>query len=373
MITIVSCHHFPDDERVYHRELLTLKKLGQPIQYFTRSNSELDISDDLVRHKNCPAKEFSIKEYITFLKNAFLETPPTIFHFHEYDLLPLARLAKLRYDSKVIYDVHEDIRFLGETFSTRHPLLRNFLISIRTMKEQYHLECGDRVILANPVVGDCIFRDRGFDLLILQNYPFLSFVSNQPNDGCRGRTILYHGHLGPERGIRELVESIIIVRDTIPDVSLTLLGTFRTSEFQDYIISMIEKNDLSGNIKWVPQIPHKKVWHYLNQTAVGVIPFRKNPLTMNNTPTKLFEFMAAGCGIVTSDLPPIRYHVRDSVQWSDPESSQSIADGILRIINNPEMLVKQSTQNRELIKGQYHWECIESVLLDLYRSLGFSA
>ncbi len=80
MITIVSCHHFPDDERVYHRELLTLKKLGQPIQYFTRSNSELDISDDLVRHKNCPAKEFSIKEYITFLKNTFLETPPTIFH-----------------------------------------------------------------------------------------------------------------------------------------------------------------------------------------------------------------------------------------------------------------------------------------------------
>jgi glycosyltransferase involved in cell wall biosynthesis len=369
MITIVSCHHFPDDERVYHRELLTLKKLGQPIQYFTRSNSELDISDDLVRHKNCPAKEFSIKEYITFLKNAFLETPPTIFHFHEYDLLPLARLAKLRFNAQVIYDVHEDIRFLGATFSTRHPLLRNFLISLRTMKEQYHLECVDRVILANPVVGDCIFRDRGFDLLILQNYPFLSFVSNQSNDGCRGRTILYHGHLGPERGIQELVESIIIVRDTIPDVSLILLGTFRTSEFQDYIISMIEKNDLSDNIKWIPQVPHQAVWNYLNEAAIGVIPFRENPLTLNNTPTKLFEFMAAGCGIVASDLPPSRHHVSDSIQWSEPGSVQDIADGLLRLLQNPELLENQSSQNRELITNQLNWECIEPILLDLYKSL----
>ena len=372
MITIVSCHHFPDDERVYHRELLTLKKLGQPIQYFTRSNSELDISDDLVRHKNCPAKEFSIKEYITFLKNAFLETPPTIFHFHEYDLLPLARLAKLRYDSKVIYDVHEDIRFLSETFSTRHPLLRNFLISIRTMKEQYHLECVDRVVLINPIINECVFKDRGFDPIILQGFPSKTSVSDYQNDGRRGNTILYLGHLGPERGIRELVESIQMVRNIIPDVSLILLGTFRMPEFQDVILSLIEKQDLSDNIKWIPQVPHEAVWNYLNEAAIGVIPFRKNPLTMNNTPTKLFEFMAAGCGIVASDLPPSRHHVSDSIQWSEPGSVQDIADGLLKLLQNPELLENQSSQNRELITNQFNWECIEPILLDLYKSLEIS-
>ncbi len=369
MITIVSYHHFPDDERVYHRELLSLKKLNQPIQYFTRSDSDLDLSDELVKHKNFPANEFYMQAYLTALKEAFMNAPPSILHFHEYDLLPLARFVKLRYGSKVIYDVHEDIRFLGETFSTRHPLLRNFLISVRTFKEQYHLKWVDRVLLANPILNDCLFADQGFDPLIIENFPLQSSIVDRPKNGCRGNTILYHGHLGPERGIKELVESILIVGKKIPDISLTLLGTFRTPEFQDEIFSLIEKLDLSNNINWIPQVPHEAVWAYLSESAVGVIPFRKNPLTLNNTPTKLFEFMAAGCGIVASDLPPIRHHVHDSIQWSNPGSACSIADGLLNLFQNPELLGNQSKQNRELINNQYNWEKIESVLLDLYRSL----
>jgi len=369
MITIVSCHHFPDDERVYHRELLSLKKLNQPIQYFTRSNSELDLSDELVCHKNFIAHNFSIKEYLKTLKSHLKKSPPTILHFHEFDLLPLARFVKLNFGSKVVYDVHEDIRFLGTTFSTRHPLFRDFLISMRTQWEKFYLKWVDQIILINPIVGECIFKDWNYKPIILQGYPAQSSVCQIPNEGNRGHSILYHGHLGPERGIKELVEAIEICRNKIPNISLTLLGTFRTVNFQNEIESLIEKLDLSKNINWVTQVPHKEVWTYLTNASVGVIPFLENPLTLNNTPTKLFEFMAAGCGIVASDLPPIRYHVDESIQWSTPESAQSIANGILTLLQDSDLLKNQSIQNSELISNQYNWEAIEKVLLDLYEML----
>ena len=39
--------------------------------------------------------------------------------------------------------------------------------------------------------------------------------------------------------------------------------------------------------------------------------FNENPLTSLNTPTKLFEYMACGCNIVSASLKPIlRYDIK---------------------------------------------------------------
>ena len=369
MIYVVSCQHFPDDERVYHRELISLKKLGHSIRYYTRSDSEMDMSDELIVHKNFPAIEFSIPKYLNILRNEFKVLPPEVLHIQEYHLLPLTRHSKHNYNSKVIYDVHEDLRVLNKTFSNRHPSLRALIILLRTHKERYYLRYVDQIVLSNPIIKDCIFKDWGFDPLVLQCYPSKLSISDFPNDGCRGNTVLYHGHLGPERGIQELVESILILRKIIPDIILTLLGNFRLPEFQDDILSTIDENGLSDNVKWVAQVPHQDVWTYLNKAAVGVIPFQKNSLTINNTPTKLFEFMAAGCGIIASDLPPIRHHVDESIQWSCPGSAQSIAEGLIKLLQNPRLLENQVSKNQSLILNQYNWESISNKLITLYKRL----
>ena len=45
MITIVSCSHYPDDERIYHKEIKTLAKKKYDINYFTLSESQENLSD----------------------------------------------------------------------------------------------------------------------------------------------------------------------------------------------------------------------------------------------------------------------------------------------------------------------------------------
>ena len=90
---------------------------------------------------------------------------------------------------------------------------------------------------------------------------------------------------------------------------------------------------------------------------------------MNNTPTKLFEFMAAGCGIVASDLPPIRYHVSESIRWSFPGSAQTIAEGLIKLLQDHRLLENQALQNRRLILNPYNWESISNKLMTLYKRL----
>ena len=52
MICIVSCEHYPDDERIYHREIQTLVNNKIHITYFSRSESDIDLSDQFVSHIN---------------------------------------------------------------------------------------------------------------------------------------------------------------------------------------------------------------------------------------------------------------------------------------------------------------------------------
>ena len=66
MIVIVSCKHFPDDERIYHRQIKTLLKQDISIRYFTRSESTLNLSEPGLRHFN-----LSLKLSISPIQNKF--------------------------------------------------------------------------------------------------------------------------------------------------------------------------------------------------------------------------------------------------------------------------------------------------------------
>ena len=41
--------------------------------------------------------------------------------------------------------------------------------------------------------------------------------------------LIYHGHLGPERGIENLVKAMSVVVKTFYEAKLSLLGSFRRS------------------------------------------------------------------------------------------------------------------------------------------------
>jgi glycosyltransferase involved in cell wall biosynthesis len=210
-----------------------------------------------------------------------------------------------------------------------------------------------------------VYDSRGFQPVVLENFPESKYVSNVANDGNRGSSIIYHGNLAPERGIGDLVAALPAVISEIPDAYLTLLGAFRTTEYEREIKRFISKNNLCDHVYVKDQIPYGDIWAILNKHTVGVIPFRENPLTIHNTPTKLFEMMAAGCCIAASDLPPIRNFILDTVHWTTPGDIPSLASGIIeafRSLNQPAWI----ENNRNLIREKYNWESKINEFLKLY-------
>lgn len=60
------------------------------------------------------------------------------------------------------------------------------------------------------------------------------------------------------------------------------------------------------NLHWLGPKDHSELPNYLKGFDVGLIPFRKVPLTYHANPIKLYEYLAAGVPVVSTRLPAVR-------------------------------------------------------------------
>ena len=366
MVVIISCHHLPDDERIYHKQIKSLLKDGHRVLYYTRSNSSLNLSDGLITHKN-----FSMKFSINVFIDKVLQSIKSIgdinqVQIHEVELLPIIKKTK-SISPKVltIYDVHENMEALYRTFSNRVRILKELSIKVRNYNENKYLKYVDQIIIANPPMGLKTYKDRS--TTIIENFPEIKHLTPLEQIKKRkGNQILYHGHIGPERGLKELVYAMRQVIEKVPSAYLSIVGTFRTNNFENNIRNLIEELDLQRSIMIVKQVPHSQIWEIINKHRVGVIPFRRTPLTEENTPTKLFEMMICGLELVVSKLPPAQYFLSNSVHWCDPDDINSISESLISALNVKGNL-SNIHENQRLIIEKYNWEKKEKDYLTLFK------
>ena len=145
---------------------------------------------------------------------------------------------------------------------------------------------------------------------------------------------------------------------------MSLFGGFRTSEYKYEVNKTIDSLGLRSYINLEDHILHRDIWEQLGKNMVGIIPFNDNPLTRINTPTKLFEFMAAGCQLVMPDLPPIKRFDIKGAKYFKAGDINGLANAIIDAINN---INKEDIKyNQEKINSVYNWEANRYKLIKLY-------
>ena len=363
MIAIISCSHYPDDERIYHKEIKSLSLNNLNIKYFTLSDSDMVLSDDRVQHINYKKSRYSITEYINLIQLFFKDTPPTVVHIHEPELLSFAVNTKKTFGAKIIYDVHEDYPSMVDTFSRWNSLIRFVRKKYWVFMEKYFLSYVDEIILASPFIINSDYIYQGFSPVLLENFPLKKFVKNTKTSKKRN-SIIYHGNLGPERGIIELVKAMKIVIGEIDNSFLSIYGGFRTKEYEKKVKEIIISLGLSDHIDLNEHIPHSEIWNELRKHEVGVIPFLDNPLTRLGMPTKLFEFMAAGCQLVVPKLTPYsKYKFKGAKKFKAGDINE-LAKAIIDAFDD---IGQHNIQyNKEKVNTSYNWDNNSYKLINLY-------
>ena len=364
MIAIVSCSHYPDDERIYHKEIKTLIKKNYIINYFTLSESKDNLSNKFINHINYSSVKYSIKEYMDLVELKIRETPTKVIHIHEPELFSLAISIKKLTGARIIYDVHEDYISMIYTFSRWNKHVKYLRAKYWLLKEKSFLKHVDEVIIASSTIVNSDFKTQGFCPVLLENFPLNTWVNSINISNKIKNSLIYHGNMGPERGIIELIEAMNHVIQNIPDATLSLIGGFRTIEYKDKVNRKIDMLGIRKHINLQGHILHQDIWPHLAKHAVGIIPFNKNPLTQINTPTKLFEFMASGCQLVVPSLKPITKYDFKAARFFKPGDVMTLSKMIIKSLKNNNQIGVEYNLNK--IKSDYNWDNNSHKLLKLY-------
>lgn len=123
----------------------------------------------------------------------------------------------------------------------------------------------------------------------------------------------------------------------------------------------LKKDDLI----FIKQVPFVEVPKYEKAFDILVIPFpREKHYAHYASPLKLFEYMASRKPIVASDLPSIREILnQDNSILVKPDSPKALAEGIKKVLNNPELVRNISRQaHKDVLR--HTWDKRAKKILD---------
>ncbi|MEA3376421.1 MAG: glycosyltransferase family 4 protein [Chloroflexota bacterium] len=372
-VAILSSVHIALDNRVFYREARSLKRAGYDVTLIAVHPHD-EIKDG-VHILGLPrvARWQRPLLWPRLLRRA-LETDADIYHFHDPELLLMTPWLRLITGKPTIYDVHEaypDFIRVKDYMPAwvRYPIAWVFgWLEPVLARLQSALVFADDQIAAN-------FEGVDRPKTTLFNFPARSFVAEAVEAtetvDRRDPVILHLGGHERNRGTRLMVEAFHRVRSQLPDARLLLVGHFMPPELEQELRQQIAHCGVDRAVSITGRVPFEEIGTHLKRPSVGWVPWQPVPKNQKNIPTKLFEYMAYGLPVVSSNLDSTRPFVHDAengylVVADDPEAH---AEALVKLLRNPGRARAMGRRGQRLVETRYNWGEMEERLLALYQEL----
>ena len=303
-----------------------------------------------------------------------------VHHAHDMDALPAARAAARRDCAAYVYVSHEVFMGWGRIVTQPWYIRRAFAAWERWMARG----AAGVVTIGDGVAGELDRRLAPRRLIILRNCP--PAWTPVPRDEDRLRVaagiapgvpiVLCHGGFSANRGLEET--ALAMNEPGLEAAHLIFLG-YRAQ----FIADILADPRLAGRVHFVPAVPPSDVVAWVAGADVDVMAIK--PTDLNSAlslPNKLFESIAAGVPVVSTDLPERRSIILGDLlglggplgALCDPSSPASIAWAIRSIL---ELGVEDRAEMRARVLDAAHrrwnWETEVQGLLDLYHDIAARA
>lgn len=205
---------------------------------------------------------------------------------------------------------------------------------------------------------------------MLHNFPRRTDFAPAPPEARRPLDVLYHGSL-PAYHLEALVEIGRRLARRVPDFRCSIVGEPDSARAWAEFAEGLARHGLNGRMTLRPRVPFRQVPALLGLARTGVVPLPDVAKFRTNVPMKLFEYLAAGVPVVTSDLPPARRLLEgsDAAVLVPPGDHDAFADALARLVRDPGAAAALARRGLELVRERCHWEREEAMLLRVYGDL----
>jgi glycosyltransferase involved in cell wall biosynthesis len=291
---------------------------------------------------------------------AVLMARPKVAHFHDPELLPWALLLQLA-GIKTVYDVHEDVPRQVRHNPSLPPLAQRLLPPFVSLAEWI----GGLLISGFAVPTQTIFnRFPASKTVLVRNFPLLEELHMPASTPMLDRPLefTYVGLISEVRNIYAMVEA---VRRVQPPARLRLAGKFAVPETEARAMSMPDW----PAVRYEGWKSRQGIADLLADGRAGLVILKPVEHEMVSLPIKLFEYMAAGLPVISSDFPVWREIVESSncALLIDPLDLNAIVAAMQWIVDNPDEAEAMGRRGRQAVEDHYNWEPEGAALVAFYR------
>jgi glycosyltransferase involved in cell wall biosynthesis len=175
--------------------------------------------------------------------------------------------------------------------------------------------------------------------------------------------VLYTGTFEPYQGIDLLIESAKRVVERHKDTLFILVGGDQKQV--DEYKKLVNKHHLDENFIFTGQ-----VWPNLLKKFIDVADILVTPrIQGNNTPLKIYSYLRSGKPIVATNHPTHTQVLNDRVAILTEGTPESFGEGIIRLIENRDLMEDISRNARKLAEEKYSYEIYISRIKSIYEVL----
>lgn len=288
---------------------------------------------------------------------------PAIVHVYVPEFIPFAFIFRVL-GAAVIYEVQENL------FKKMH---------LKQFNRGYGLERAFRWLDA-LARRHCylIFTEHGYldtytglvkPHVVIYNYPLLPFLEpfRQPYQPNPAQPVFFYiGWLSFERAFDTLVDGLAQLKQTYPSFVMHLFGR-RTFDDAD-LERLPAYDDVRENLHFHGYTDQRRAFPFAARATAGLALLKPVGDYPDSYTTKLFEYMALGLPVITSDFPLYRDVVeRHRCGFCiSPYDPVQLAAALTYLIEHPDEARVMGERGRLAVEQTYNWSTEARKLLDFY-------
>jgi len=179
--------------------------------------------------------------------------------------------------------------------------------------------------------------------------------------------ILYHGQLHSCQYADLFLKAAKIISDKSVKQPLKFMVLGDGSKLAK-LKELSQALRLEDKVVFTGFVMRREIPSYIAAADICVAPFEDNRITRCKSPLKIAEYLASGKAIVASDVGEVRNMLEGAGLLVRPNSEQSIAEGILKLIDDERLRKRLSLSARQKAEATYNWTFSVKNLEKAYQS-----
>lgn len=174
-----------------------------------------------------------------------------------------------------------------------------------------------------------------------------------------GLYILHAGALSELKdGVKAMIKAFIFACGEL-DLPLKFVFTNKVGnkKLLNWISTQITRNNLQDRIIFTGKVTSDELASLRNNALLSIVNKPVNNQNTFNFPTKLAELLANSVPVIASDFGEMAKYLTkyNAAYMVEPNNIQQISEGIIWIVNNPELVNKMNERALELVKNEFYY------------------